>query len=195
MPWSPPEVHASDGFLTHTLAAASPGEDAADRPLVVLLGQVLTALTVDHEGRSTVSLALGANVLRVVDGETVRRRDLPALTGLSKEAVAMATGFMLRRGLTRQAAGPAVRLSGDAVDALEQYRRLATAAKAPPLRRALDTVLGRREALAAGLVPPDGAWRAEKPYLTQTKRLVADPTGALPWQPMVLHRGGWPDGS
>ncbi len=32
-------------------------------------------------------------------------------------------------------------------------------------------------------------------YVAQTRRPIADPTGALPWHPMVLHRGGWPDGS
>ena len=50
-------------------------------------------------------------------------------------------------------------------------------------------------ALAGGLVPPPGCWRGEKPYLTQTRRVLAEPAAALPWHPMVLHRGGWPDGS
>lgn len=47
MPWSPPEVHPADGFLTHVVD----GSDAvdSDRPLVVLLGQVLTASTLDYE--------------------------------------------------------------------------------------------------------------------------------------------------
>ena len=63
------------------------------------------------------------------------------------------------------------------------------------LRAALDAVVSRREALAEGLVPPPGGWRGEKPYLAQTRRVLADPAAALPWQPMVLHRGGWPDGS
>jgi hypothetical protein len=41
---------------------------------------------------------------------------------------------------------------------------------------------------------PDG-WRAQRPYVTQTTAVVADPAGTLPHYPMVLHRGGWPDGS
>jgi hypothetical protein len=61
------------------------------------------------------------------------------------------------------------------------------------LSGALEAVVAQRDALSAGLDPPEGCWRGDKPYLTQTQRLLADPTGALPWQPMVLHRGGWPD--
>ncbi len=49
--------------------------------------------------------------------------------------------------------------------------------------------------LALGLQPyPDG-WRSRPPYLAQTKAFLADPAGALPRHPMVLHRGGYPDGS
>ena len=29
----------------------------------------------------------------------------------------------------------------------------------------------------------------------QTERALAEPTAALPWHSMVLHQGGWPDGS
>jgi hypothetical protein len=50
--------------------------------------------------------------------------------------------------------------------------------------------------LALGLHPyPDG-WRAARnPYRTRTQAVLADPTSALPRYPMVLHRGGYPDGS
>jgi hypothetical protein len=63
------------------------------------------------------------------------------------------------------------------------------------LRDCLDAIVSQREALSAGLGPPEGCWRAGRPYLGQTRRVLADPTAALPWHPMVLHRGGWPDGS
>jgi len=50
-------------------------------------------------------------------------------------------------------------------------------------------------ALRTGITPyPDG-WRASKAYLRQTEAQIADPRGRLPHHPMVLHRGGWPDGS
>jgi hypothetical protein len=193
MPWSPPEVHPSDGFRTHVVD----GGDAldAERPLVALLGQMLTAFTLDHELKAEVSLPLGANVLRVIDSGVVRVRDLPALTGISREGIAMAAGYLQRRRLAVRAPDHTIRLTPDGIDALESYRHRAARPTSTDLRGALEAVLVQSDALAAGLVPPEGSWRAEGPYLAQTQRLLADPTGALPWQPMVLHRGGWPDGS
>ena len=51
------------------------------------------------------------------------------------------------------------------------------------------------ERLALGLEPPPGGWRLTKRYIEQTKAVLDDPLAALPHYPMVLHRGGWPDGS
>jgi hypothetical protein len=62
------------------------------------------------------------------------------------------------------------------------------------LRAALNTVL-ESSAFADGMVPPPTGWRSRAPYLAQTERLLADPRGALPPHPLVLHRGGYPDGS
>ena len=57
------------------------------------------------------------------------------------------------------------------------------------------TALLDHESLSEGLRPyPDG-WRARKKYVEQTNAVIDDPTGRLPHYPMVLHRGGWPDGS
>ena len=63
------------------------------------------------------------------------------------------------------------------------------------LRAGLWEIVRQPEVLSVGLVPPAGCWRSEKPYLAQTEHLQSQPMDALPWQPMVLHRGGWPDGS
>jgi len=88
-----------------------------------------------------------------------------------------------------------IRLLATGAEALDAYRSRAFAEDDHALRSALGAVLDQTEALAAGLAPPDGSWRQRRPYLAQTRRLLADPTSALPWHPMVLHRGGWPDGS
>jgi hypothetical protein len=192
MPSAPPEVHASDGFRTHVVEGPPPDEDGW---LAGLVGQALTSLTLGQEEGSPVSLPLAANFLRVVDGETVRIRDLPALSGVSREAVAMATRFLERRGLAESGPQRSITLTAAGRAALGDYRARATAGEDPVLRAALEPVVSRREALAEGLVPPPGGWRGEKPYLAQTRRVLADPAAALPWQPMVLHRGGWPDGS
>jgi hypothetical protein len=49
--------------------------------------------------------------------------------------------------------------------------------------------------MAAGLHPPPGGWRSQRSHLSQTEAVLRDPAAALPRHPMVLHRGGFPDGS
>jgi hypothetical protein len=190
MPWSPPEINPSDGFRSHVVDGDA---DAGEPPLVGLLGQVLTAHTLRHEQTAEVSLPLAANVLRIMGSEVVRIRDLPSLSGLSKEGIAMATGYLQRRRLATSVAERAIRLTSDGLDALDGYRQRTARETGTPLQDALAAVIGQRDALAAGLVPPPGCWRGERPYRAQTQRLMADPVGALPWHPMVLHRGAWPD--
>jgi len=192
MPSALPEVHASDGFRTHVVESPAPVEDGW---LGGLLAQALTSLTLDHEQGAPVSLPLAANFLRVIGVEQARLRDLPALAGVSKEAVAMAAGYLERAGLAESGPQRSVTLTAAGRSALGDYRARAAARDDPVLRAALEAVVSQREALAAGLVPLPGGWRGEKPYLAQTRRVLADPAAALPWQPMVLHRGGWPDGS
>jgi hypothetical protein len=193
LPWSPPEVNPSDGFQTRTIDGPKAVEE--DRPLVALLGQALTRLTVEHERDAEVSLPLGGNLLRVIGSDAVRVRDVPGLSGISKEATAMAVAYLNRRGLAETTSERAVRLTPAGLDALDGYRHRCTQSEDAGLRAALEDLLGQGSALSAGLVPPPGCWRAENPYLAQTRRVLADPTAALPWQPFVLHRAGWPDGS
>ena len=54
---------------------------------------------------------------------------------------------------------------------------------------------GARTLLSLGLEPYAGGWRASAPYVTRTQAVIDDPVSTLPHYPMVLHRGGWPDGS
>ena len=63
---------------------------------------MLLVFAIDYERESGVSMAISANVLRVLDDDPVRVRDLPALSGVSKEAIGMATGYLekSRLGLT-----------------------------------------------------------------------------------------------
>ena len=196
VPWAPPEVSPTDGFRTKIIDG-DPDSDAdpGSVPLGVLLGKVLTAATLDQERDAGASLPLTANYLRVRDTATVRLRDLPALTGISKEGTAMAVGYLQRSGLAVAAPGRSVALTSGGLDALSDYRIRAGRLIDQELRAALTAILVQTEALSAGMIPPAGGWRGERPYRTQTERILADPTRALPWHPMVLHRGGWPDGS
>jgi hypothetical protein len=78
----------------------------------VLLSRVLLAFAVEFEHESRLSLAIGASVLRVLDTDGVRVRDLPCLSGVSKEAIAMAMGILTKRGLAVTGACPRTAAAG-----------------------------------------------------------------------------------
>lgn len=185
--------------------------DDATADLSVLLARALLMITLAFERKSPLSLPMCADGLRVLGEDPVRVRDLPRLTGGSKEALAMIVGHLARTGLVTvgpdpgAARGKVVRLTGRGGAAKEaSARRLAAveegvrarlgAAAVDRLRRVLEAVIDA-PAFAQGLVPPAGGWRGRPPYLAHTERLIADPRGALPHDPLVLHRGGFPDGS
>jgi len=225
LPWYLPVVHhgmfAQAPPLSDRVRAA--GDGAGD--LSVLLSRVLLAFTLDYEDAADwepeyrLSLTIGANVLRVLDAVGVRLRDLPALAGVSKEAISMSLGLLTRGGLAETEPDPAgtrgqaVRLTPGGLRAQhDSQRRLADieaawadrfgATELAALAGSLDDLLTRPAGaadgvplMAAGLHPPPGGWRAQAPYLSQTRAMICDPAGALPHHPMVLHRGGWPDGS
>ncbi len=187
------------------LVVATPSSPDASSALPARLARVLLAFAIVFERESTVSLAISANLLRVLDEEPVRVRDLPALSGVSKEAISMATGYLEKNRLitaepvAAPGRGRQVRLTGNGVAAERLYRKLLSIiedrweARFGPdvvgsLRDSLGLLVGRPGAgpspLLAGLTPyPDG-WRAA----------VRAPA-LLPHYPMVLHRGGFPDGS
>jgi DNA-binding MarR family transcriptional regulator len=191
------------------------GRDARD--LSVLLSRVLLAFTLDYEQESRLSLTISANALRVLDEPGVPLRDLPGRAGVSREAISMSAGELTRSGLAVTEPDPArgrgqvVRLTPRGLRARQDsQRRLAAveadwagrfgAAEIDGLAAALHDLLTRAgddgsPLTGAGLHPPPGGWRARRPYLSQALAAARDPAGALPHHPMVLHRGGWPDGS
>ena len=200
-PWGLPQVQPADGFRTHVIpddgfdprAAADP--DPA--PMVARLAAMLTAVTLEIEAESPVSLPLGANFLRTLEDGPVKTKDLPALAGVSKEAATMGIGFLRRHGLGAES-DRQIALTATGRAALGQFGAVVGdhgLVGPSPLRDALVAVLNQTDALVEGLRPAEGGWRADKAYRAQTDRILADPVGALPRQPMVLHRGGWPDGS
>ena len=180
-----------------------------DLPLVVLLVHALMAYTLDFEDGSALSLPLSANVFRVLDGNGVPIRELPSLTGISKEAVAVSltslvkTEYVIVEGVSASKRTIRLTPAGETLRTIQRRlharigKRWATrfgTNVVEPLRAALERILDH-PALPAGLTPyPDG-WRASKPYARQTQAVLADPRGRLPHCPMMLHRGGWPDGS
>lgn len=185
-----PVVNFSDGMRTHVPDVRRD----YDVDLPVLLSHALIAYTVAFEADATVSLPMSANILRVLDTTGVPVRDLPALSGVSKESIAASVRFLAKQGQVEvrpAARGKAVALTERGQRSLDVYRddRIEREWRA---RYGNDTIDGIRAALEpctedrlrAGLAPyPDG-WRA-----------VLKQLPVLPHHPMVLHRGGYPDGS
>jgi hypothetical protein len=171
-------------------------------PLWALLSRPLRAFAEQYEAGPGPSLAISANVLRVLTDAGVRTRDIPALAGVSRESVAMAAGVMRKSGLATEDPDPAggrfkvTRLTARGVALRDEYPALAADierdwrarfgdATVTALRLGLEPLAaGDPPRLFAGLEPYPEGWRA---------RRAAPAT--LPHYPMTLHRGGYPDGS
>jgi hypothetical protein len=144
--------------------------------------------------------ARGANVLRLASPEGTRIRDMPRTAGVSKEAIATSLSFLEKRGyaaIETEAASrfkrlvltPRGRRGPRPLQRLDWNHR---GELARPLRRGSHicptrlpgTPDGAKSAPFSGLTPPPGGWRASLPKPV-----------ALPDYPMILHRGGFPDGS
>lgn len=165
-----------------------------------LLAQLVLAFTIEYESESELSLALSANYVRVLTSEPVPVRALPQATGTSNEAVSYATKFLARNGLAETGAGrdAQVRLTAAGLEAKERHRGLVDevegrwrnryGSELESLRAALEAVVGdgtlASSQLAEAVEPPPGTWRAKR-----------EPPELLPHHPLVLHRGGYPDGS
>ena len=195
-----PIARYGPGLVVELLAERDVDDTAGTGPLLTSMARVLLAHTIDVESskEATVSLPVAANLLRVLDVEApVLERDLPKRSGTSKEGHAsMLTGFA-KRGLIERIAKPkSVKLTPrgatarDGVAAAQQaVERAWGSSTVDAIRAALEPIVGDGtlpgSPLSACIVPaPPGTWRATAP--------IPD---TLPHHPMVLHRGGYPDGS
>lgn len=195
-----------------------PDEDSPKRSTIArldvsaLLSRALLALTLEFERGSDVSLTISANVLRVVGEGGRSLKYLPLNAGVAKEGVTAAVNFLKKNGFVTVGSDKAktVRLTTKGKKAQERYR--ATLARTEKqwektfgnqtmreLRESLEaldhpTKTGASR-LAQGIEPRAGAWRTVKPYVERTEAMLRDPRAALPHHPMILHRGGFPDGS
>jgi DNA-binding MarR family transcriptional regulator len=187
-----------------------PAESGRDRAvadqLITLLSRALLLFALDYERGAKLSLAVHLDGLRVLDGEGVAVRELPRLTGISKEAIAMIVKRLERVGcvelvpVPEGGRGKRARLTADrGVKAraaglrrlqrvLDDWRERFGVDAISELLSALEPIVGdgtrAGSPLFAGLEPyPDG-WRAQVPA-----------PDLLPWFPVLLHRGGYPDGS
>jgi methyltransferase (TIGR00027 family) len=179
--------------------------DPAGLPLSALLSRVLLSFAIEYEAEAGQSLAAAATVLRVLGEDGTRLRDLPPRAGIAKEAVSWALGVLTRAGLAAEAPDPAASrgkaacLTPRGQQAQRRYHELTAqieqrwqdrfgTAPLAALRGALEPLVtapdGEPPPLFGGLKPYPDNWRAK-----------VRPPAALPHYPMVLHRGGYPDGS
>ncbi len=179
--------------------------DLAGLPLSALLARVLLSFAVEYERESQLSLAVSANLLRVLTAEGTRLRDLPLLTGLSKEAVSWAMGVLTRTRLAAEEPDPAAsrgkvaRLTPGGTDAQRVHLEFLGALEQRWRERFTDdTINALRHALEALATGPEGdpppLFPGLEPYPDNWRAAVRRPV-ILPYYPMVLHRGGYPDGS
>jgi hypothetical protein len=185
---------------------AGDGGLAEEPALITSLSQVLLLFAADYERGAKLSLAVHLDGLRVLDAEGVALRELPRLAGVSKEAIAMIVKHLERvrcvelvpapdggRGkharLTAER-GVKARVAGRRRQqrVLDEWRQRFGVDAIAELHGALEPIVGdgtrAGSPLFGGLEPyPDG-WRAQVPAAE-----------LLPWFPMLLHRGGYPDGS
>jgi DNA-binding MarR family transcriptional regulator len=172
--------------------------------LYTLLSRVLMLFAIEFDEVSPVSLVISANVLRLVDEGGVPVHDLPRRSGISRAGIDMALGDLVRRGLatverTPEATFKAVRLTPEGADARDTYKKQLRMVESSWKRRfGPDTVNELRDVLEAMVGHQDSAdspmRQAIRPYPEgwRAKVKVAD---TLPHYPMVLHRGGYPDGA
>lgn len=142
---------------------------------------------------------------RVIDDAGVRVRDLQRRAGVSKEAIKMATGILAKRGFIVIDPDPAAARTklvrptprGQAARAAylqrigaveERWRERFGEDNIRKLRESLERLVvdgtSQGSPLFLGLKPNPDGWRASVPK-----------PETLPHFPMVLHRGGYPDGS
>jgi DNA-binding MarR family transcriptional regulator len=180
--------------------------DVSTLDLSGLLSRVLLAFAIDHECESEISLAMGASALRILDGDdAIDLRELPRLSGLSKEAVNFVVKWLQNRRFIHVGHNPAdtrvqlVSLTKRGVSAKsiyttrpsmieKEWRARFGAGVVDGLRGSLEplvgdgTVAGSR--FGGAITPPSDGWRSWVP-IPET----------LPHYPIVLHRGGYPDGA
>jgi hypothetical protein len=197
-----PVVTGTNGMISE-IATRGP-HPSEPVPLSAVLVRVLLAYTLDFESESPLSLPLTENVLRVLGDDAIDVRDLPAATCVSHEAISMALTFLVKHGyvdgkktVRLTDAGQVARGAALATHSRVERARSERHGAAPleRLRSSAGGILEQTGRLAGGLEPYPEGWRASGCYLAQTGAMLADPTTGLPRHPMVLHRGGWPDGS
>ena len=120
------------GLIAGRIRMGTAADVVSELPLFALLARPLVAFADEFDAASPVSIATTADVLRPLDATGVPVRELPRLTGVTSEPIALGLSWLEKRGLVSlgtvdrtklvrlTAAGVAARARAlDRVDALE----------------------------------------------------------------------------
>lgn len=198
-----PDVTSRNEMFTEAPAPPGPKPDSPLH-LYARLSRVLLEFTLDFEKDSTVALPIAANTLRILGTDPIPVRDVPGLAGVSKEGTIQALTVLQRHHLAvvepiLTGRGKQVLLTADGNRAQAAYHRRADEVEESwrsrfggkvmsDLKKSLTSLVGDLELesspLVEALVAPPGTWRSTRPAPER-----------LPFHPMVIGRGGWPDAS
>jgi len=178
-----------------------PDEPQGELTFSALLARVLLAFALEFEQGSRLSLAICANVLRVLDEQSVPVKELPERSGVSKESIAMAMGILRKFKLVeigKQGSWQVIRLTATGTQARMAYESQLKLVEGRWIERFGERIDGLRTALQAivgdGTAEGSPLFAGLEPYAEGWRAMVRRPR-TLPHFPMVLHRGGYPDGS
>jgi hypothetical protein len=157
-----------------------------------LLAQALVQFTIEVEHVSPLAMVHAANVGRVLMDGSVARRNLPNLTGVARETLAVMVGILEKKQMLASESGNTVALTAEGHDAAAATFAAVADVEArwgaAALRESLQALVGdgtlTGSPLRLAVDPPKGTWRANR-----------RPPATLPHHPVVSHRGGYPDGS
>jgi hypothetical protein len=182
-----------------------PPRSSSELGLPALMSRALLAFALPFERRAGLSLAISANLVRVLGSDFIRVREVHRLAGVAAEATRNALGYLDKRGCLEfktdvsAGRGHLVRLSEKGLKARSTYLRLVAGIElrwrerfgsevVDELRQTLERLVipvgSARPPLFAGLEPYADGWRAAVARIER-----------LPHYPVVLHRGGFPDGT
>jgi DNA-binding MarR family transcriptional regulator len=185
--------------------AGREGDTGSRLPLSALLSRVLLAFAIEFERESDLSLAISANVVRVLNEKGVGVRDLPRLSGVSKELIKTSLGFLEKRRCLVVEPDPTAkgtklaRLKPKGRHAQDSYHQLVSAIEERwRTRFGRDTIRTLQDLLERLVGEPNPQmsplFRGLEPYPDGWRASVRRPD-TLPHYPLVTHRGGFPDGS
>lgn len=178
-------------------------DEFVTQPLPMLVAKVLLLFAREFESSSNVSLTISANILRLVGENGVALSDLPRLSGVSKEAIAMSSNFLKAKGYASESKSPSsrtktIKLTAQGRHARESYFSLvASIEKNWEQHFGADTIRALHASLERLVGPPHAPsplLQGLEPYPKCWRSSLSRPA-TLPHYPMILHRGGFPDGS